>query len=198
MFNIAEIKRRAPITDVWLGLGGPPIRQRRSRAWWRNGEKPSVAIYADTGRWRDNAAGTGGDVFDLVRVVQGCGFKDAVKWLAAFAGIDLSESANRISYRPDTGWAADLRAAMCWKMAAEQLAEELLEVLPSTDPERSALTRLLAVIRVGELAMVTEFREWRRRDPAFTYAMVRAGQVHNARLQRKWCWLISERYTNAA
>jgi hypothetical protein len=204
--NIAEIKRRALVTDVWAALGGPPIRNRRSRAWWRDGDKPSVAIYADEGRWRDWAANAHGDVIDLVRLVRQCSFADAVRWLADFAGIDISADPVRRNYKPDTGWRADLRDATYWAMAAKPLAEMALAEMPlyrmagepATDPDRGPHTRLLDVIRKGEMTCVEEFRQWRKGNPRLTAAMVRAGRFHNARLQRKWRWLVSERYTNAA
>jgi len=182
--DVHDLKRRAPIADVWLALGGGKLQHNRGRAWWRGGDGPNVAIYPDQGRWCDFTAGTGGDVVKLVRTVRQCSFADAVKWLAEFAGVDIGPTCP-IYHRPDTGWLRDRDDARYWRIAAEDHAEELLEMLPDTDPDRYALTRLLEVIRTGDLSMVNLFRDWRRRAPRTMYAMVRAGQAYAARQQDK-------------
>ena len=34
----SDLITRARITHVWAAFGGPPLRRRRGRAWWREGE----------------------------------------------------------------------------------------------------------------------------------------------------------------
>jgi hypothetical protein len=51
---------------------------------------------------------------------------------------------------------------------------------------------LLSTIRIGDLSLVTEYREWRRRSPALTHAMARAGQRSNVRQQRRLAAFIAE------
>ena len=52
------------------------------------------------------------------------------------------------------------------------------------------MTQLLSTVRAGDAALVHEFREWRRREPALTAGMCRAGRLHDARTQRKLAlWL---------
>jgi hypothetical protein len=183
--DVADLKRRAPIVDVWSALGGGQLRKYRGQAWWRTGNGFSVSLDAEQGLWYDHAAGTGGDIIDLVRTARGCSFADAMRWLAEFAGIDISPTRPIYRCKVDTGWLSDCRDARYWRMAAVALAEQALEELGSTDRDRSALTRLLAAIRLGDLSLVTEYRTWRQRDPALTYAMLRAGQIWNARQQNK-------------
>jgi hypothetical protein len=60
-------------------------------------------------------------------------------------------------------------------------------------PEQLRVTSFLSDIRLGDLSLVTEFREWRRRWPKLTYAMVRAGRRADARLQCRLAKWIVER-----
>jgi hypothetical protein len=189
--NIAELKSRAPIVEVWFALGGGKLHRGRGKAWWRGGAGDNVAIYPKTGTWHDFATAAGGDVVTLVRTVRGCSFVEAVKWLSEFAGIPAPGQSPRQNRAPDAGWAADLEMATYWRVAAEAFAEQALEDLSPFDAERSVPTRLLRVIRLGDLSLVEEFREWRHRYPAMTEAMVQAGKYSNARVQRQlMAWLL--------
>jgi hypothetical protein len=183
MFNIAEIKGRTNIQHVWAALGGAELRYGRGRAFWRDGDGWSVAIDVDKGVWFDHAGGTGGDLVELVRTVRQCSFREAAAWLATFAGIPVS--ATRCNEKTDTAWATDLGNATWFKVAVRILAEWALDELPPWDPERRGLTRLLATIRLGDAALVDEYRQWRERDPRWTQGMVHAGRLHDARLQRR-------------
>ncbi len=71
----------APIQEVIRGLGGPDLRGRRLRAWWRDGSRDSVAVDVRRGLWHDHATGDGGDAVDLVRVVLGLSMAEALAWL---------------------------------------------------------------------------------------------------------------------
>ena len=55
--NIAEIKRRADIRDVWSALGGPELRGNRGQAFWRGGDGYSVALDFEKGLWHDHRDG---------------------------------------------------------------------------------------------------------------------------------------------
>jgi hypothetical protein len=91
----------------------------------------------------------------------------------------------------DTDWPADLKSAKWWRMTAEMLAEWVLEKLPYWHPERRSLTALLQTIRLGDSALVGEYREWQKREPKMTAAMAHAGRLHNARTQRRLArWLV--------
>jgi hypothetical protein len=124
----------------------------------------------------------------LVQTAQGCDFREAVTWLADFEGVDTSQAARRDTH--DNEWARDSRAAEYWRIAAEALAEEMLEALPLDDPARRAITELLLSVRVGPASLVAEFRGWRTNHPALTKAMCLAGSRSNARVQRRMAlWL---------
>jgi hypothetical protein len=67
-------------------------------------------------------------------------------------------------------------AVECWRLAADALAEEAMETLPATHSERRELAELLTVLRVGDGAATSVYREWRRRSPRLTAAMTHAGR----------------------
>jgi hypothetical protein len=180
---IGEIRARARITDVWSALGGGKLRGRRGQAFWRNGDGYSVSVDSTRGLWHDFVTGDGGDIFTLVQTVRGCDFREALEWLADFAGIDLG-TPSRGDNRADTDWATDLRRATWWARSAAALAEWALEKLPSSHPERRGLTLLLQVIRMADAVLVSTYRESRRQHPELTQALVRAGQHSDARKQR--------------
>jgi hypothetical protein len=195
MTSIAEIKRAASIHDVWSALGGPPLRHGRGQAFWRGGTGYNVAINAERGTWHDFVANTGGDVVELVRTVRGCDFRGAVDWLADFAGISKApDNINSFSRDPDTDWPTDLKWATYWKIAAEALAEQALREMSPWDLERRGLTSLLCTIRLGDAALVEEYRLWRRRHPKLTHAMTQAGKRSDARVQRRLARWIQRTY----
>jgi hypothetical protein len=195
--NIAEIKRRADIQKVWSALGGSELRKSRGQAFWRGGDGYSVSLDLDKGLWHDFVSGTGGDVVELVRTVQECGFLQAAEWLAAHTGVRVSEWIRRDREAEPTDWATDLKWATWWAMAAEILAEDALESLPFWHRDRYPLTQLLAAIRLGDASMVAEYRKQRQREPQMTAGLARAGRLSDARVQRRLAlWL--RRYYDGA
>jgi hypothetical protein len=193
--NIAEIKQRADIREVWAALGGGPLRRNRARAFWRSGTGFNVSLDVERGLWHDHRDNLGGDVVELVRTVQGCGFLQAAEWLAAHAGVRVSEWIRRDDEAEPTGWASDLKWAVWWGFVCELMAEWALEELPPAHRERFELTKLLAKIRLGDQSLVDEYRAWRRRDPAMTTAMAQAGRRLDAQRQKRLAlWL--RRYVN--
>jgi hypothetical protein len=182
--HLAEIKSRASINEVWAALGGARLRGNRGQAFWRDGDGFNISLDFGKGVWYDFATHEGGDVFSLVETALGCDFRGALRWLANFSGMDISEPA-RCARSVDTDWPNDLRWARWWKIAAETMAEWALEEPPYCHPERRGLTSLLNTIRLGDQTLVNEYREWRRRDPELTTAMCLAGRNSDARLERK-------------
>jgi hypothetical protein len=79
-------------------------------------------------------------------------------------------------------------------VSAEALAEQALADLPFNDPVRRGMTDLLRTIRLGDAALVDEYREWRRCDPAMTAGMARAGRLQDARVQRRLAWWMRRWY----
>ena len=57
---------------------------------WRDGDGFTVSIDPAQGLFYDHRDGKGGDVFDLVALNLGCGFRDSLTWLADFYGIELA------------------------------------------------------------------------------------------------------------
>jgi hypothetical protein len=186
-----QIKSQASIVQVWAALGGGRLYHRRGQAFWRKGAGFNVAVDPERGSWYDFRDGVGGDIFSLVETVRQCDFSAALDWLAGFLGVSVSaKPAHRDG--ADTDWASDLRWAGYWRIAAEVLAEQALETLPAAHLERLGLTAMLASIRLGDAALVREYRDWRRRAPELTAAMVHAGRRHDARVQRKLALWLAE------
>lgn len=183
MVNIAEIKRRAGILDVWAASGGPELRGNRGPAFWRQGTGYNVALDAQRGLWHDFVTGDGGDVITLVQTVRQCSFLEAVEWLARHTGVAVSTWIRRAE--DTTNWREDLEAATWWRITAVVLAEDTLASLSSYDPDRRSLTALLQTVRLGDAALVEEYRQWRKRLPQLTADMTRAGQRSDARIQRR-------------
>jgi len=84
-----DLLDRASITDVWRALGGGELRLGRGRAWWRDGDSYSVSLNQDKNVFFDFVAGKGGGILDLVRTVNGCDRRDALRWLADDRGVSL-------------------------------------------------------------------------------------------------------------
>jgi hypothetical protein len=185
--SITEIKRRADIREVWAALGGA-LRGNRGQAFWRKGDGFSVSLDSQRGLWHDFVSGDGGDAVSLVETVRGCAFRDAVEWLADFAGVRVTHGQHDVA---DNDWRSDLRDATWWSMSAVILAEDALAGADLGDPARYDLTAFVARIRLGDAALVAEFRAWRKRHPNLTHAMTRAGNMHDARVQRRLArWIV--------
>ena len=75
--------------DVDLASCGSVLK---GRSPWNRDENPSFVVWPDNGTWRDFSGGTarGGDCIDYVRARDGCGFMDALRTLAASAGVEMS------------------------------------------------------------------------------------------------------------
>jgi len=76
----------------------------------------------------------------------------------------------------------DLEAARYFRLAAELLADELLETLPVADLSRGPLTAMKAAMRT-ETGLLAEYRDWCEREPELTAALVAAGRNRGARLE---------------
>ena len=195
MLDLTLLKQqRADIRSAWAALGGGRLRGNRGQAFWRNGDGFSVSLDARRDLWHDHRDGVGGDVISLVQVARNCDFRAAAEWLASFTGMDLGTPSRRDKLA-DTDWVADLRRAAWWARTAAATAEQSLEDFVSSShhmPNRAPLTALLRTIRLGDAALITEYREWRRQNPKLTAALVRAGQNSTARLQRRLARRLAE------
>src|SRR5262249_44070128 len=77
------------IGDVWGALGGGELRNGRGRAWWRGGDGFNISLSDTKGVWYDHVTGDGGGVLDLVQNVRGGTRREALRWLADYAGVPL-------------------------------------------------------------------------------------------------------------
>jgi DNA primase len=63
-------------------------RSRRGPCPIHGGKNPNAFSWRDDGRWHCFSCGRGGDRIALVRSVRQCGFRQAVTFLAALAGVE--------------------------------------------------------------------------------------------------------------
>ncbi len=153
-----DLLDRASIADVWVALGGGPLRSGRSRAFWRDGDGFNVSVSDAKNAFFDHAHGAGGGVLRLIEVVHGCDRRDALEWLARHHNITLDgrrpltrqEKRDYAIRRADaerkaaklTGWRRDvlqeLRDEKNRLFESENLASAVARVLlecPGTDDE---------------------------------------------------------------
>jgi hypothetical protein len=83
------VKPLPPIGAVWRALGGAEIKNRRGRAFWRNGDGYNIAIDTERGCWYDWAKKDGsGGILDLVQVALAVDRAGAWRWMADAFGIE--------------------------------------------------------------------------------------------------------------
>ena len=170
-----EVCEAIPISRVWQELGGAAPKHGRAKAFYRDGDGLSVSLCDQRQVWHDFVTGEGGGVLDLIQHVRGGRRKDALEWLADLAGIRLdrmSRATRRELAAARTREQREGIRAQWWAIAARMLSEQVLEHLPATNPERAVYTDLLSAIKSQPLA---EYRDWQRRTPELTAAMVAAG-----------------------
>ena len=84
-----DLLDRTVITDVWVALGGGPLRHGRGKAFWRGGDAHNISLDEAKAVWFDHAHGTGGGVLALIQTVLGCDRRDALRWLANHHNVQL-------------------------------------------------------------------------------------------------------------
>ncbi len=70
--SIEEIKARYTIENAWKDEGLPGAPARSCRSPFREERHPSFSVYDEGRKWKDHAAGDGGDVLDFVAKARGC------------------------------------------------------------------------------------------------------------------------------
>src|SRR5712692_4627635 len=118
--SASEIISRISITEIYHALGGPPLRCRRGQAFWRGGDGYNVALDDRKTAFHDFARGEGGGVLDLIKLVHGGTNKDALRWLADFAGLPLDHrplttSESRAYERRRAGAELEACCMLAWK-----------------------------------------------------------------------------------
>lgn len=105
--TIADLKARYTIGQAWrdLGLPGEPAKICRSPfpGDHKNADAhPSFSVYAEGTRWKNQATGEGGDVFDLVKKALGTDIAGAVDWVRDRLGVEAkSTNAKPMKRLPD-------------------------------------------------------------------------------------------------
>ena len=89
---LSDLKARFTIAQAWreLGLAGEPAKICRSPfpSDHKNGDAhPSFSVFSDGARWKNQATGEGGDVFDLVKKARACDMAAAIAWVRERVGI---------------------------------------------------------------------------------------------------------------
>jgi hypothetical protein len=120
-----EILGKVQITHVAEAHGVKLDRtRRRGVATWRKGKNLSVSFDDSKNVWHDFVSGEAGGVVSLVQRLRGCDKKEAVEWLANFAGVPLREptDAERRQWRSARGeaeslvrWKAETLDALRWQ-----------------------------------------------------------------------------------
>lgn len=146
------------IVDVWLRLGGPEPRGRRSCAWWRGSKDLNIALHGE--RWYDHSRGTGGGPVELVAYVFDVRKLEAWRWLRAEGFI---HGRLPVSDRRREEAIAEFQRGLAIRLENALAAnKDLLWTLSDDDPERPAIAR-----RVHEM---TTLREQITRWPALLFS----------------------------
>jgi hypothetical protein len=188
--NLAKLD----ILEVWNAAGGGPLRGKRGRAFWRNGDGWNISLDRERGTWYDHRDARGGGSLALVETALGCDRRTALQWLEANCGLEPARSQSPGEHRT---YRHELDDAEYFGIAAKALAQELLEQLDACDPARINPTRMLGIIRAGGSTLINEYQTWLGRNPEFTRAMVLTGVSSEARVQRRLALYLVE-LANAA
>ena len=146
-----DIAALAPTTQLLDTLGiQVNTRTRRAPCVLHKGSNPTAFSWTEDGRWHCFHCGRGGDKLNLVQEVRKCSFLDALRFLAAMAGIEWA-ALNTPEMRRELAEAK--RKAERVKATAEKLRtfERTLlldarnEVLSLHRLRRNAGTRLAAI-----------------------------------------------------
>jgi hypothetical protein len=164
---IDAVLSRLTISQVARTLGVKLDRTgRRGVAHWRRGMNFSVALNDQKGAWHDHVTGEGGGMVDLVVAVHGGTRREALEWLAALAGVELSPQ-TREQARNWAREAQETTRALEWKRELlDRLRQErngflrayhrAKDFVLSHDPEvceRNGDARFEAALSLGESYM---------------------------------------------
>jgi hypothetical protein len=142
-------------------------------------------------------ASTGGGPLKLVEHVLQCDQTAALRWLELNCGLDPRKPLTVAERQELRDHRQERDSAHNFGVAAEALAEEVLEHLSPSDLRREFYTRLRGIARGGGLALIEEFRTWLANHPELTRAMALAGAASRARCQRLLAFQLLE-VANAA
>jgi len=122
----------------------------------------------------------------LIHCFSGCDQEaviDALRELGLWPRRERTDGSPRGPRDPDRS--ADLERAVYWRMAAQPLADQLLEELPLEDSARRDLTSLARALRdPSPDVLLGAYRSCRFTNALITAGLVRSGRLRNARMQR--------------
>ena len=150
---------------LYYAVRSPDLRQRGRR--WRGacpvhkGTHQNFSVDPETGLWRCWSCGRYGDVIALEIALTGGIWREAVAAVEQIIGRVLLD---RLSTRTQRRALAErrereqreIRAAEFFRIAAESMAEYVLEELPEAVPERRTPTQLLLSLRAARQHSVKE------------------------------------------
>ena len=150
-----DIAALAPTTQLLDTLGiQVNTRTRRAPCVLHKGSNPTAFSWTEDGRWHCFHCGRGGDKLTLVQEVRNCGFVDALRYLAAMAGIEWA-ALNTPEMRRELAEAK--RKAERVKAATKKLQRLRQDILLAARKEVLGLHRLrrnagarLAALRGGQ------------------------------------------------
>ncbi len=147
----------------------------------KSDDHPSLALFANNGRYRCFSCGVQGDAIDLVRAIRKCGFQEAVGWIESLVGQE--------SPRPrHAGVSGEKRCRLPGEQAAQiytRLYESCFEIGPEMPAGRYLRKRGLDLDLVNErraAQMGKPSDVWEQLKAAFTVEeLAKAGLVSRAR-----------------
>ena len=198
MVSAREILAHVKISAVYQALTGTGPRRTgstdtfRGPAVWRGGDSySSVSLDDQRGTWHDWVTDESGGVLGLVQRVHGGSSQDALRWVAALAGLSLddrplSAKERQRRARQSQQISRHLAPARQWRRTMVALTEELLEKLKLQLFARSSEIRPLEIFSFTQLLarlrrldgdeLIGEFLRWRRNEAKLTRGMVAAGE----------------------
>uniref|UniRef100_Q01TT2 DNA primase n=1 Tax=Solibacter usitatus (strain Ellin6076) TaxID=234267 RepID=Q01TT2_SOLUE len=184
MNTATEIISSVRISEVWAALGGGPLRHRRGRAFWRNGDGYSVSLSDEKGVWHDFVSGAGGGVLDLIQHVRGGRRVDALQYVAELAGLTLGS--RQFSKREKRAHAAHVRQAKhlaqqcAWWVRGYAQALERAKASAYEHGDWDALAwsgrELYQIETAVPAALMSRFLKAMKSDPEATAGFVEAGR----------------------
>ncbi len=149
----ADIAALVPMPHLLSTLGiHVNTRTRRAPCVLHNGSNPTAFSWTNDGRWHCFHCGRGGDKFILVQEVRKCGFLDALRYLAAMAGVDwadlnTSEMRRRLAEAKRKAQRVKAASQKLQKLEQNLLLEACEELLSLHRLRRNAGARLAALRR---------------------------------------------------
>ncbi len=120
--ELQELVGLVPMPRLLEALGFQPNqRSRRCSCVLHEGSNPSAFSWTETGLWKCHSCGAGGDRIALVRATKQLGFRDAVAFLAALAGVTYSPRSDSRAEIEGAVLASKRAAATAWRVRDEVL-----------------------------------------------------------------------------